>query len=166
MVKLGFARDVHGPLQLARGPRRPHVHRAVIEGHGQRQGQSLAVQPVPETGLEQRRGLRPGACPDVVGVHIAVHVQIQAVPAALGRGAFCAAVATAEQAAAFLTGLPGQILHPAQGNAVLGEAAGIGRVVGKAALPPGGEGMGQLKGVGHDALLGGWGCCRENRRRG
>ena len=106
-------------------------------------------------GFEQRRGLSLGAGPDVVGVHVAVRVQIQAVPAALGRGAFPAAVAAAEQAAAFLAGLPGQILHPTQGDAVVGEAARIGRVVGKAALPAGGEGMGQLKGVGHAALLGG-----------
>ena len=46
-------------------------------------------------------------------------------------------------------GLPGQIRDPAQGDAVIGDAAGIGFVVGKAAFPAGRERMGQSEIVAH-----------------
>jgi hypothetical protein len=59
-------------------------------------------------------------------------------------------------AQAFLAGLLSKVLHPAQGYAVVGQAAGVGRVVGEAALPLSGKGMGGFKLIGHGALLAGF----------
>lgn len=161
MVQLGFTRGVHGLLHLAHGARRALVYGPVVEHNGQGQGQGRASQGVPEVFFEQNLRLRLGAGTDVVGVHIAVRIQVQSVAGAGGGGAADALGAVALLAQAFFSGLTGQILHPAQGNAVVGQAAGVGRMVGQAALPEGGEGVGFLKrGSGHDGLLAGGLSCR------
>ena len=110
--------------------------------------------------FEQGGGLRPGAGADVVAVHIAVHVHIKAGIAAPWSARVGAAVTAAGLTQAVLAGLPGKILNPAQRNAVLGQTAGISRMVGKAAFPSGGEFVGFLKKCGHGMSPGHVGCER------
>lgn len=57
------------------------------------------------------------------------------------------------RAQAAAAGFFGEIMHPTEGYAVVGKAAGIGGMIHKAALPAGGKGMGKVKGCGHGASL-------------
>ena len=98
---------------------------------------------------EQAGRLLSGAGADVVGVDVAVMVQIQAEIVAVRARAPGAGGALPGVAQAALPGLPGQIRDPAQGDAVIGDAAGIGFMVGKAAFPAGRERMGQSEVVAH-----------------
>ena len=113
MVELGLARGVHGFLQLLHGPAGAHVDRTVIERDGQRQGQAVAAQGLPEMPAEQAGRLLSGAGADVVGVDVAVMVQIQAEIVAVRARAPGAGGALPGVAQAALPGLPGQIRDPA-----------------------------------------------------
>ena len=144
-VQFGFSHGVHGPLHLAHGPRGTHIHRTVIKRHSQGQGQAIAGELVPEVFFKQGRSLGLGAGADVIGVHIAIHIHIQAVIAAFAGSHRIAAVTAAGLPLAVFTGLTGQVLHPAQGNAVIGQTAGVRGIVGKASFPAGGKFVGFLK---------------------
>ena len=149
VVELGLARGVHGFLQLLHGPAGAHVDRAVIERDGQRQGQAVAAQCLPEMPAEQTGRLFFGTGADIVGVDVAVIVQIKDEVVAVRARTPGAGIALPGIAQTAFFGLPGQIRDPAQGDAVIGDAAGIGFVVGKAAFPAGRERMGQSEIVAH-----------------
>ena len=98
---------------------------------------------------EQPGRLLFGTGADIVGVDVAVIVQIEAEVVAVRARTPGAGIALPGIAQAALLGLPGQIRDPAQGNAVIGDAAGIGFMVLKAAFPAGRERMGQSEVVAH-----------------
>ena len=98
---------------------------------------------------EQTGRLFFGTGADVVGVDVAVIVQIKAEVVAVRARTPGAGIALPGIAQTAFFGLPCQIRDPAQGDAVIGDAAGIGFVVGKAAFPAGRERMGQSEIVAH-----------------
>ena len=98
----------------------------------------------------QKFSLDNDATYDVDTGYYTVHIQIKAAVRAIGGTRSRTAIAASVLAQAFLPGLPGKILHPAQGNPVLGQTARISGMVCEAAFPSGGEVMGSIKQVGHD----------------
>lgn len=113
MVELGFAHGIHALLQLAHSPARPHVYRTVVQGNGQGQGGG-AAQSIPKVLFEQVGRLCAGAGADVIGIHVAVHVQINVGAGARKGFGLRAGFAVFVLAQALLARLLGKILHPAQ----------------------------------------------------